>query len=242
MNNSSLITYTNITKTQKTSPRNAAIDTITIHCMAAQWTAKTCCDYFANADHGASCNYAVGYDGSIGMNVDERDRSWCSSSSANDNRAVTIEVASDSYAPYAVKDAAYNATIELVADICKRNGIAKLIWSADKNVRLNHLNGCNMTVHRDFANKSCPGDYLYDRMGDIAAKVNARLEDNMTGEEIYKALTDYTAKLDVPNWAKDEYQMAVNAGITDGTGGMALTPRYQAAIMAYRAMKKGETK
>lgn len=32
-----------------------------------------------------------------------------------------------------------------------------------------------MTVHRDYANKSCPGQYLYDRHGDIAAKVNARL-------------------------------------------------------------------
>ncbi|MCC8038613.1 MAG: N-acetylmuramoyl-L-alanine amidase [Bacteroidales bacterium] len=239
MGNSSLATYINITKTQKNSPRSAAIDTITIHCMAAQWTAKTCCDYFANADRGASCNYAVGYDGSIGLNVDECDRSWCTSSSANDNRAITIEVASDSYAPYAVKDVAYNATIELVADICKRNGIAKLIWSTDKNTRVNHLNGCNMTVHRDYAAKACPGDYLYGRMGDIAAAVNAKLEDNMTGEEIYKALTDYAAKLSVPDWAKDEYRLAIDAGITDGTDGMAFIPRYQAAIMAYRAAKKG---
>lgn len=554
MSNSSLVTYTNITKTQKNSPRNAAIDTITIHCMAAQWTAKTCCDYFANADRAASCNYAVGYDGSIGLNVDERDRSWCTSSSANDNRAVTIEVASDSYTPYSVKDAAYNATIELVVDICKRNGIKKLVWSTDKNTRVNHLNGCNMTVHRDYANKACvptytevltehgwarideveigdkiacatidglnigfdeiydlipvkkqdtytnngltatkdhrivysrqktkdffrieqyknllketgnvtyipcagfanaeglqltketiafyiavqadghymyemnrngekryygvefylkkqrkidriihileaiglgftkaaqsngstkirvynadgvnvvndicekylqdkaftwewlnlseeqaefflseiqewdgctagnlytskekqnldvvsaiaaingvgskltgsnvyfretpyitlgtgesstrrnhrgrdaevmcvsvktgiflirqngktfivgncPGDYLYERMGGIAAAVNAKLEeDNMTGEEIYKALTDYTAKLEVPDWAKDEYQLAIKAGITDGTDGTALIPRYQAALMAYRAMEKGAAK
>jgi len=241
MSNSSLATYANITKTQKNSPRNAAIDTITIHCMAAQWTAKTCCDYFANADRAASCNYAVGYDGSIGLNVDECDRSWCSSSSANDNRAVTIEVASDSYTPYAVKDAAYNAMIELVADICKRNNITKLLWKGDKNL-IGQTNKQNMTVHRWFAQKSCPGDYLYERMGDIAAAVNAKLEDTMTGEEIYKALMDYTAKLDIPDWAKDEYRLAVNAGITDGTDGMALIPRYQAALMAYRAMKGGAAK
>lgn len=173
--NSKLAAYTNITRTQKTSPRNHAIDTITIHCVVGQWTAKQICDYFANADRNASCNYGVGKDGSIGLCVDERDRSWCSSNKANDNRAITIEVASDTVHPYAVTDAAYNALIELVADICRRNGIKKLIWSTDKNTRVNHLNGANMTVHRDFANKACPGDYLYSRQGDIAAKVNAKL-------------------------------------------------------------------
>lgn len=175
MSNSSLVTYKNITKTQKTSPRNHAIDTITIHCVVGQWTAKQICDYFANADRNASCNYGVGKDGSIGLCVDEADRSWCSSNGTNDHRAITIEVASDTTSPYAVTDAAYNALIELCADICKRNGIKKLVWSNDKNVRVNHLNGANMTCHRDFANKACPGDYLYNREGDIANKVNAKL-------------------------------------------------------------------
>ena len=62
--------------------------------------------------------------------------------------------------------------IQLVADICKRNNIKKLVWSTEKDDRVNHKNGCNMTVHRDYANKSCPGEYLYERHGDIAAKVN----------------------------------------------------------------------
>ena len=109
------------------------------------------------------------------MYVEEKNRSWCTSSNANDQRAITIEVASDTSEPYAVRDAAYQATIKLVADICKRNGIKKLVWSTDKNTRMNHLNGCNMTVHRDYANKSCPGTYLYNHMGDIAEKVNALL-------------------------------------------------------------------
>ena len=109
------------------------------------------------------------------MYVEEKDRSWCSSNSANDNRAITIEVASDTTHPYAVNEKAYAALIDLCVDICKRNGIKKLVWSTNKNERVNHLNGCNMTVHRDYANKSCPGDYLYNRHGDIAAKVNARL-------------------------------------------------------------------
>lgn len=175
MSNSSLVTYTNITKTQKTSPRTHTIDTITIHCVVGQWTAKQICDYFANTDRNASCNYGVGKDGSIGLCVDEADRSWCSSNAANDHRAITIETASDTSSPYAVTTAAYNALIKLVADICKRNNISKLVWSTDKNTRVNHLNGANMTVHRDYASKSCPGDYLYNKMGDIASQVNALL-------------------------------------------------------------------
>lgn len=172
--NSSLVTYTNITK-NKTSPRTHAIDTITIHCIVGQWTAKQGCDYFATTDRECSANYVVGKDGSIGLSVEEKDRSWCSSNKVNDHRAITIEVASDTTEPYAVTDAAYNALIKLVADICKRNGIAKLIWSENKTDRVNHTNGCNMTVHRDFANKSCPGTYLYERHGKIAEAVNAIL-------------------------------------------------------------------
>lgn len=130
---------------------------------------------FASASREASSNYGVGYDGRIGLYVEEKNASWCSSSYSNDNRAITIEVASDTYDPYAVTEKAYNALIKLVADICKRNGIKQLKWSTNKSDRMNHRNGCNMTVHRDYANKSCPGDYLYNRMGDIAKKVNALL-------------------------------------------------------------------
>lgn len=174
MSNSSLVSYTKISP-NKNSPRNHAIDTITIHCVVGQVTVERLGEIFAPASREASSNYGVGCDGKIGMYVEEKDRSWCSSNAANDHRAITIEVASDTEEPYAVNDKAYNALIELVADICKRNGIKKLVWSTNKNDRVNHLNGCNMTVHRDYANKSCPGKYLYDRHGDIAAKVNAKL-------------------------------------------------------------------
>ena len=179
MSNSPLVTYTNITK-NKTSPRNHAIDTITIHCIVGQWTAKQGCDYFATTDRECSANYIVGKDGSIGLSVDEKDRSWCTSSRENDNRAITIEVASDTEHPYAVTDAAYSALIKLVADICQRNGIKQLVWSTNKTDRVNHVNGCNMTVHRDYANKACPGQYLYERHGAIAAAVNAILGSGTT--------------------------------------------------------------
>lgn len=180
MSNSPLVTYTRITK-NKTSPRNYAIDTITIHCIVGQWTAKQGCDYFATTDRQCSANYVVGKDGSIGLSVDEKDRSWCSSNGTNDNRAITIEVASDTTHPYAVTAKAYAALLDLVTDICKRNGIKKLVWSTNKNDRVNHRNGCNMTVHRDFANKACPGEYLYSRHGEIAAEVNRRLQGASNG-------------------------------------------------------------
>ena len=173
MSNSPLVTYTRISS-HKNSPRNHVIDTITIHCIVGQCTAKQGCDYFATTDRDCSANYVVGKDGSIGLSVDEKDRSWCSSSSSNDNRAVTIEVASDKTDPYAVTDAAYNALIQLVADICKRNNIKELKWKADKSL-IGQVDKQNMTVHRWFANKSCPGEYLYSRHADIAAMVNAIL-------------------------------------------------------------------
>ena len=146
-----------------------------IHCVVGQCSVETLGSIFASTSKEASSNYGIGYDGRIGLYVEEKDRSWCTSSASNDNRAITIEVASDTYHPYRVKDAAYKSLIKLLVDICKRNGIKKLVWSTNKSERMNHLNGCNMTVHRDYANKSCPGDYLYNLHGQIAKEVNAQL-------------------------------------------------------------------
>ena len=174
MSNSPLVSYTKISP-NKTSPRNKKIDTITIHCVVGQCSVETLGNIFAPTSRQASSNYGVGVDGRIGMYVEEKDRSWCSSSGANDRRAITIEVASDTTEPYAVNDKAFAALIDLVTDICQRNGIKKLVWSTNKADRVNHRNGCNMTVHRDYANKSCPGDYLYNRHGQIADEVNKRL-------------------------------------------------------------------
>lgn len=197
--NSPLVTYKRITS-NKTSPRNHAIDTITIHCIVGQWTAKQGCDYFATTDRECSANYVVGKDGSIGLSVEEKDRSWCSSSSSNDHRAITIEVASDTAHPYAVTDEAYNALIKLVADICKRNGIKKLLWKADKSL-IGQVDKQNMTVHRWFANKSCPGEYLYSRHSDIAAKVNALLGDS-AGETTQTPTTQTLYRVQVGAYSK----------------------------------------
>ena len=161
----------------RSSPRMSKIDTITIHCMAGNLSVESCGALFAKSSRKASSNYGIGSDGRIACYVGEEDRSWCSSNRANDNRAITIEVANDGGADtgWHVSDKAYKSLISLLVDICKRNNITKLVWSNNKNDRVNHKNGCNMTVHRDFANKSCPGDYLYSLHSKIADEVNTLL-------------------------------------------------------------------
>lgn len=184
MSNSPLVTYTRLSP-NCTMPRKHAIDTVTIHCIVGQWTAKQGCDFFFQASRQASANYVVGCDGSIGLCVEECNRAWTSggkltaggmTGSQNDQRAITIEIASDTTHPYAVTDKAMSALLDLLTDICKRNpGIGRLRWKGDKAL-VGQVSRQNMTVHRWFAAKSCPGDYLYERHGQIAAEVNARLD------------------------------------------------------------------
>lgn len=174
MSNSPLIDYTKISP-NKTSPRNHSIDTITIHCVVGQVSVERLGEIFTPTSKQASSNYGIGYDGKIGMYVEEKDRSWCSSSASNDNRAITIECASDTTAPYRVNEVVYNKLIILLVDICRRNGKNKLIWFGDKTKSLNYQPANNemiMTVHRWFAAKSCPGDYLFNLHSRIANEVN----------------------------------------------------------------------
>lgn len=174
MSNSSLVRYTKLSP-NCTKPRNHVIDTITIHCMAGNLSVETCGEVFAPTSRQASSNYGIGSDGRIALYVDEANRSWCTSSSSNDNRAVTIEVANCGGAPdWPVSDKAYAALLDLVTDICKRNGIKKLLWKGDKSL-IGQVDKQNMTVHRWFAAKACPGDYLYNRHAAIAEEVNKRL-------------------------------------------------------------------
>lgn len=187
--NSSLVDY-KLLSPMNSGQRTHVIDTISIHCVVGQCGVEALGHVFQTKE--ASSNYGIGYDGRVGLYVEEKNVSWCTSNQYNDNRAVTIEVASDTYAPYKVTSAAYKTLIKLVADICKRNGIKKLVWSTSKNDRVNHLNGCNMTVHRDYSSKSCPGDYLYNLHGQIAKEVNALLG---ASTDSGAAKTDSTVKI-----------------------------------------------
>lgn len=225
MSNSTFVNYTRISP-NRNAPRNHVIDTITIHCTAGQVSVETLGDIFANPERQASSNYGIGPDGRIGLYVAEGDRSWCSSSRENDNRAITIEVASDAKEPYAVRDPAYKALIALLVDICKRNNIKALVWSGDKGTRIAHKNGANMTVHRDFANTDCPGTWLLNRQPQIAKEVNEQL-----------AQTQAPALTEAQQWA-------VKAGIVKGYdngsyGWSDPATRSQVVEMLYRYHNNG---
>lgn len=176
MSNSPLVSYTKLSPNHS-GQRTHSIDRITPHCVVGQLSCETICDCFP-AGREASCNYGIGTDGRISLCVEEKNRSWCSSSRENDQRAVTIECASDKNEPYTMNDKVYASLINLCVDICKRNGKTKLLWFGDKDKTLNYSPKSDemvITVHRWFANKSCPGNWLYARLGDLAAQVTKKL-------------------------------------------------------------------
>lgn len=177
MSNSPLVSYTKLSPNHS-GKRKHSIDRISPHCIVAQWSVDNIGNWFAKKSTQASCNYGIAKDGKVALIVDEGNRSWCTSSGENDNRAVTIECASDSTHPYAFNNTVYNKLIDLCADICKRNGKNKLIWISDKNKALSYNPKSNemlLTVHRWFKNKACPGDWLMKRMDDLTKKVNKKL-------------------------------------------------------------------
>ena len=184
MSNSSLVSHVNLSP-NNSGKRTHCIDRITPHCVVGQCSVETLGNIFKPTARQASSNYGIGSDGRVGMYVDEGNRSWCSSSNANDQRAVTIECASDKTAPYAMKDVVYQSLIRLCVDICKRNGKTKLLWLGDKDKSLNYKpkhNEMVITVHRWFSNTACPGDWLYSRLGDLAEKVTAQLGGTTTSQ------------------------------------------------------------
>ncbi|MGO5577518.1 N-acetylmuramoyl-L-alanine amidase [Catenibacterium mitsuokai] len=177
--------YTNsgLVAVKKLSPnhsgkRTHSIDRISPHCVVGQCTAEGLGDWFGKSSTKASSNYGIDRNGRVGLYVEEKNRSWCTSSNSNDQRAITIECASDTREPYTMNNKVYETLIKLCTDICKRNGKKKLLWLGDKTRALNYTPKSDemiITVHRWFANKSCPGDWLYSRLGDIAKRVTANL-------------------------------------------------------------------
>ncbi len=176
--NSSLVVYKKLSPNHS-GQRTHSIDRITPHCVVGQCTAEGLGEWFEKQSTQASSNYGIDRDGRVALYVEEKNRSWCTSSNANDQRAITIECASDTTEPYAFRNVVYQTLIKLCIDICKRNGKNKLIWFGDKDKTLNYSpkNGeMVLTVHRWFANKSCPGNWMYARMGDLAEKVTKALQ------------------------------------------------------------------
>lgn len=191
MSNSPYVYYTRLSP-NNSGKRTHKIDRITPHCTAGLISLENLGSMFAktNTPNRTSSNYAISADGRVGMYVNENCRSWCSSSRDNDQRAVTIECASVAYAPYTMTSEVWNTLIDLCEDICKRNGKTRLLWLGDKNKTLNYKPAENemvLTVHRWFANKDCPGDWLYSRLDDLAEIVTYKLGGNkMETAKMYK--------------------------------------------------------
>ena len=243
--NSPLVSYTKLSPNHS-GQRTHVIDRITPHCVVGQCSVETLGNIFAPTERRASCNYGIGADGRVGMYCEEKNRSWCSSSNANDQRAVTIECASDTKAPYAFKNVVYNKLIELCVDICKRNGKKKLLWLGDKSKTLNYKPKSDemvLTVHRWFANKSCPGDWMYQRMGDLAVKVTAKLGGATTAEPkkpvsngtLYRVQVGaYSKKENADNQLKAVKAKGFNAFITQVDG------LYKVQVGAYNVKANAE--
>lgn len=219
MSNSSLVTCT-VKSPNHSGARTHSIDRITPHCVVGQLSASSIGGCFTSSSRQASCNYGIGTEGGVCLIVDEANRSWCSSSSANDQRAVTIECASDKTEPYAFNGTVYNKLVDLCVDICNRNGKKKLIWIADKDIALAYSpksDEMQLTVHRWFANKSCPGDWLFNRMGELASTVTAKLggneaPDTSQSNTLYRVQVGaYSVKAN----ADEQLKKVKNAGFTD---------------------------
>ena len=240
--NESIVDFT-LLSPHKTSPRWHDIDTITIHCVVGQCTVESLGNWFALPDRYGSSNYGIGFDGRIGQYVLDEDRAWTSggvdlngnetkvngiSGSLNDHRAITIEVAIDTFEPYAVTPEAYEGLIKLLVYLCKKYPkIHRLRWKNDKSL-VGKVDVQNMTAHRWFALTACPGDYLYNKFGDIAKEVNRRLdseiiddveEENMTVErfkELWDEMREELRDNDSSQWSKEAREWAVSTGLIQG--------------------------
>lgn len=206
-------------------PRTVPIDKITIHHAAAVGvSARQIADHFTSPLTYASANYCVGYNGEIVISVPEDMRAVTSSNVANDNRAVTIEVANSGAAPnWPISDKAWESLVQLVAEICARNSIDKLIWTGDR--------AGNLTTHNMFAATACPGPYLYGRMPELAEEVNKILDG---GHDMFNTLEE------CPEWAREAVGWAVERQILRGDGyGLGLDYRDLRVITwLYRASKE----
>lgn len=237
MSNSKLVSYTKISP-HRTSPRKGKIRGISIHTMAGPGSVEGCGEVFQTSE--ASSHYGIGPDGRIGQYVREEDRAWCCSDPV-DHEVVTIEVSSIQayHEPYECTAAAYKSLIDLCVDICQRNGIQKLIWKEGKQycpAFTGNWAVCNMVPHRYTTDKgkSCPGNYLFGKYGEIAERVNARLKGEDEDMDINKLLSEITneqayelvkkaeihaATLPDDDWSQKEgwWEKAQEAGVSDGS-------------------------
>ncbi len=158
-------------------------------------------------------------------------QAWHCAGSANGTH-IAFEICESDLEDYEYFKATYKEAVEFVAHLCKLYGLDPLA----PGVVIGHGEGYKLGVasNRSVSRDPWFGPFGYNMDG-FRNDVKERMED-MTGEEIVKRINEYTASLPVPDWAEAELKEAVELGITDGTNPMGLIPRYQAALMAKRAV------
>jgi len=187
---SSLSSYDGLSP-NKTSPRKSSIKRLTPHCVAGNLSIERTLglpNFMTPRSPGASCNYAIGSDGRIGLGVIESDAAWTSNSSFNDNQAITFEIANSAGAPnWPMTDLAINSFVKLSVDICRFYGFKKVHYeNKPSNVTTKDkveewiktwekLDEMIITLHRWYAPKECPGQYFINKLPDIVKRINQDL-------------------------------------------------------------------
>ena len=96
-----------------------------------------------------------------------------------------------------------------------------------------------LTVHRWFANKSCPGDWLYSRMGDLAAKVTARLGGSTAEEKPASTTTLYRVR---KTWADSASQKGAFSSLANAKACADKNPGYKVFDGSGNAVYPAESK
>ena len=155
------------------------------HCTAGMSSAEATATRFQRPDVAASATYCIGSNGDIVQNVPEEYRPWTTGGDLNvngvtgammDHHSFTFEIANTTLAPnYLMSAEAIASLVYLMTDICKRHGIKSVTWKDDKYFASDSRNYNVIAVHRWYARKSCPGNFLYSSMQNVADTVNMLL-------------------------------------------------------------------
>ncbi len=137
---------------------------ITVHHMAARWTAKRCGESFQAKGREASSHYGIGYEGELAQYVSEEDTAWTDSNRTSNRTSITIECANESMGdPWRVSDKTVDTLVLLMVDIAKRYGFGTFV------------KGTNLTWHQMYSATACPGPYLLSKLDEIIGRANAIL-------------------------------------------------------------------
>ena len=193
MSKSSLVNKTILTTSCDKGRYGNKIEKIVVHHMAGDLTVEECGALFKRAS--VSTHYGIGTDGRIGQYVDEADTAWACGSSYWNRRTISIECANDGKAStnWHVADKTISSCINLLVDICKRNGIKELKFTGDTKG--------NLIMHRYVASTACPGAYLAGKFSYIAEQVNKKLKASNQSAETYKEIYKYKALRDINVYA-----------------------------------------